>query len=170
MQRPNSPINTLHSHPFLTITAKTKAFSSSASKLALLLATFALVLFLANASIYRTTITLDNVENGGRQESSCQQQLKKQKYLKHCREYMEEQCSSSSYNRPDAPIEACCEQLEKLDKQCRCPGLKQAVQRQMEEGELGREEKQEMFQVAEKVMSKCEMEPRKCEMQSRSWF
>ncbi|XWS27893.1 hypothetical protein CRYUN_Cryun25bG0019200 [Craigia yunnanensis] len=53
--------------------------------------------------------------------------------------------------------------------QCRCPVLKVAVIQQMEEGELGREERQEMFQVAEKVMKKCEMEPR-CDLHSRRWF
>ncbi|XP_022735060.1 2S sulfur-rich seed storage protein 2-like [Durio zibethinus] len=138
------------------------------AKLVLLLATFALVLFLSNASIYRTTITVDSEETRGRQERSCQQQIRKQNYLTHCREYMEEQCSSHS--RPAVSIEPCCEQLKKLDTQCQCTGLKQAVERLLEEGELGREEQQEMYEVAERVMRKCEMEPRMCDMQSRNWF
>ncbi|XVF03971.1 hypothetical protein REPUB_Repub05bG0040000 [Reevesia pubescens] len=142
------------------------------AKLALLLATFALVLFLVNASIYRTTITVDNDDESPGSQSSCQQQIKKQNYLKHCQKYMEEKCSS--YNPNSQHLDSCCEQLEKLDRQCRCPGLKQAVQQQMQEqeqqGQMGSEEMQEMYEVAEKIMKKCDMKPRRCEMQSRSWF
>ncbi|XVF77623.1 hypothetical protein PTKIN_Ptkin14bG0061000 [Pterospermum kingtungense] len=135
------------------------------AKLVLLLATFAIVLFLANASIYRTTITVDN-DTKGRQESSCQKQIRKQNNLKYCRQYMEER--SSKHN--DVPFKRCCKQLQKLDRQCRCPGLKQAVQMQMEKGAFGSEERQELFELVEEIMSECEVQPRRCEMQSRSWF
>ena len=120
----------------------------------------------------RTTITLDSAENNvDRKESSCQQQIKKQNNLKHCQKYMEEKCSSCGDNRSGSKhLDSCCEQLENLDRQCRCPGLKQAVEQQTQEGQMGREEMQEMYQMAEKIMSKCQMEPRKCDMPSRSWI
>ncbi|XVE80308.1 hypothetical protein DITRI_Ditri14bG0129300 [Diplodiscus trichospermus] len=141
------------------------------AKLTLLLATFALVLFLANASIYRTTITVDNDQNRPGRESSCEQQIRQQSYLEHCQRYIEENCSSRSYNRPSRHLDSCCEQLQNLDRQCRCPGLERAVQKQLEESEFGREEeeKQEMYQVAEKLLEKCEVEPRRCQ-QSRDRF
>ncbi|XVF70542.1 hypothetical protein PTKIN_Ptkin11bG0169900 [Pterospermum kingtungense] len=138
------------------------------AKLALLLATFALVLFLTDASIYRATITTSTSES---EESSCEQQIKEQKNLWHCQKYLEEQTSSRSYNRPGSSrhLDSCCEQLDDLDKKCRCPGLEVAVSKQLEEGELGKEETQEMYEVAEKVMKRCEMEPRGCDLQSRNW-
>ncbi|XVF03972.1 hypothetical protein REPUB_Repub05bG0040100 [Reevesia pubescens] len=130
------------------------------AKLAVLLATLALVLFLANASI--TTVTVDSEENPwGQPEDSCQQQIMKQNYLKDCQKYIEEKCSSSSYNSKH--LDSCCEQLERLDRQCRCPGLKQAAMQQMQ-GEMGREEMEEMYQMADKIISKCDMEPRRCNM------
>ncbi|EOY12555.1 hypothetical protein QUC31_001875 [Theobroma cacao] len=149
------------------------------AKLGLLLATLALVLFLGNASVYHTTVTVDSEENPwGSKESSCQKQIKKQNYLKHCQEYMEEQSrgsgSSSSRERYSRPVskhlDSCCQQLEKLDTPCRCPGLKQAVQQQAEEGEFGREELQEMYETVDKIMNKCDVEPGRCNLQPRNWF
>ncbi|XP_021288732.1 2S sulfur-rich seed storage protein 2-like [Herrania umbratica] len=147
------------------------------AKLGLLLATLALVLFLANASVYHTTITVDSEENPrGREESRCQQQIKKQNYLRHCQEYMEEQSRGSGrgredYNRPGSKhLDSCCQQLEKLDATCRCPGLKRAVQQQTEEGEFGREELQELYRTVDKIMNKCDVEPRRCGFQPRNWF
>ncbi|OMO96229.1 hypothetical protein COLO4_15402 [Corchorus olitorius] len=132
------------------------------AKLAVLLTTLALFLFLANASI-RTAITVENDDENpwGHQEGSCQQQIMKQDYLKHCQNYMEEQCSGGrcDYNRER--INSCCQQLQKLDRQCRCTGLKQAMQQQMG-GDMGKV-MHEMQQMAESVLSKCNMEPRKCD-------
>ncbi|XVE80307.1 hypothetical protein DITRI_Ditri14bG0129200 [Diplodiscus trichospermus] len=117
----------------------------------------------------RTTITLNNAR--GRKEGSCQQQIQKQNYLRHCQKYMEEQCSSRSReNTSEKHLDSCCEQLENLDRQCRCPGLKQAMQQQMQGGVMGREEMRQMYQVAEKIMSKCEIEPGRCDMQPRNWI
>ncbi|XP_017979688.1 PREDICTED: 2S sulfur-rich seed storage protein 2-like [Theobroma cacao] len=69
-----------------------------------------------------TTITLDSEENTrGRQGTGCPQQIKKQNYLENCQKY------SSCDNRSKKHLDFCCQQLEKMDRQCRCPGLKQAM-------------------------------------------
>ncbi|OMP04492.1 hypothetical protein COLO4_09579 [Corchorus olitorius] len=132
------------------------------AKLAVLFATFALFLFLANATIH-TTITVDNEDENpwGRPQGSCQQQIKDQDYLNHCQKFMEEQCSGGRcYNvRSSKHLDSCCEQLEQLDRQCRCQGLKQAFT----QGQTGTQEMREMQQMTEQIMEKCNMEPRSCD-------
>ncbi|KAL4278673.1 hypothetical protein GQ457_03G023360 [Hibiscus cannabinus] len=128
------------------------------AKLALLVATFALVFLVVNASIYRP----------GR--SSCERQIRQEDNLRHCQKYLEEESSDSPYNRPGRYLDSCCQQLENLERECRCEGLQHAVRQQLEEGEWEREEARELFQVAKTLLRKCPNfeEPRRCEMQSRS--
>ncbi|KAL4278739.1 hypothetical protein GQ457_03G023460 [Hibiscus cannabinus] len=130
------------------------------AKLALLVATFALVFLVVNASIYRP----------GR--SSCERQIRQEDNLRHCQKYLEEESSDSPYNRPGRYLDSCCQQLENLERECRCEGLQHAVRQQLEEGEWEREEARELFQVAKTLLRKCPNfeEPRRCEMQSRRWF
>ncbi|KAE8690565.1 hypothetical protein F3Y22_tig00110895pilonHSYRG00846 [Hibiscus syriacus] len=113
-------------------------------KLAVYLATFALVLFIAHVSI--TTVTFDEEENtwrpSRRSQSSCQEQIREQDHLQDC------QIHGGT--------------LEKLENQCRCPGLKHVAMQQMK-GQMGREEMPELYEAAEKIMSKCDMKPRRCD-------
>ncbi|KAE8681038.1 Detected protein of unknown function [Hibiscus syriacus] len=142
------------------------------AKLAVYLATFALVLFVAHASI--TTVTVDEEDTwrpSRRSQSSCQEQIREQDHLKDCQKYMEEECSCSSSSRRcnrqcNRYLDSCCWHLEKMDNQCRCPGLKHAAMQQMK-GQMGREEMQELYEAAEKIMSKCDMQPRRCDFPSR---
>ncbi|KAE8704365.1 hypothetical protein F3Y22_tig00110458pilonHSYRG00594 [Hibiscus syriacus] len=133
------------------------------AKLAVYLATFALGFFVAHVSI--TTVAVDEEDTwrpSRRSQSSCQEQIREQDHLK-C------SCSSSSSrcNRQcSRHLDSWCWQLEKLDNQCRCPGLKHAAMQQMK-GQMGREEMQELFEAAEKIMSKCDMQPRRCDFPSR---
>ncbi|KAK8622955.1 hypothetical protein V6N13_117852 [Hibiscus sabdariffa] len=102
------------------------------AKVAVYLATFALILFVAHASI--TTVTVDEENPWGRPkrpETGCQEQIRRVDHLQACQKYLdEEQCSGSRcrYNRR-WNLYSCCQQLEMLDNQYRCPGLRQANKR-----------------------------------------
>nr|KJB53642.1 hypothetical protein B456_009G426800 [Gossypium raimondii] len=133
------------------------------AKLALLVATFALAFFLVNASIYRTTITLDSYEEN-RFDA-----IRKLHYLERCQWYMQQETGGiSTYNTQ--LLNSCCDQLQNLDEGSRSTGLKQAVREQLQEGQWESEEAKDMFEVAERELRKCDLEPRRCDMQSRRWF
>ncbi|KAB2095955.1 hypothetical protein ERO13_A01G075200v2 [Gossypium hirsutum] len=136
------------------------------AKLAVYLATLALILFLANASI--TSVTVESEEN----RDSCEQQIRKQAHLKHCQKYMEEELGGEgSDNIAGGYIDSCCQQLEKMDTQCRCQGLRHATMQQMQQmqGQMGSKQMREIMQkVTKKIMSECEMEPGRCDTPSRS--
>ncbi|MFQ6621365.1 hypothetical protein Gotur_001669 [Gossypium turneri] len=127
------------------------------AKLAVYLATLALILFLANASI--TSVTVESEEN----RDSCEQQIRKQAHLKHCQKYMEEEWGGEgSDNLAGGYIDSCCQQLEKMDTQCRCQGLRHATMQQMQQmqEQMGSKQMREIMQkVTKKIMSECEMEP-----------
>ncbi|MBA0759257.1 hypothetical protein Gotri_022170 [Gossypium trilobum] len=127
------------------------------AKLAVYLATLALILFLANASI--TSVTVESEEN----RDSCEQQIRKQAHLKHCQKYMEEEWGGEgSDNIAGGYIDSCCQQLEKMDTQCRCQGLRHATMQQMQQmqEQMGSKQMREIMQkVTKKIMSECEMEP-----------
>ncbi|KAB2032861.1 hypothetical protein ES319_D05G407000v1 [Gossypium barbadense] len=130
------------------------------AKLALLVATFALPFFLVNASIYRTTITLDGDEEN---------RIRKLHYLERCQWYMQQETGGSSTCNTQL-LNSCCDQLLNLDEGSRSTGLKQAVREQLQEGQWESEEAKDMFEVAERALRKCDLEPRRCDMQSRRWF
>ncbi|XP_039000692.1 2S sulfur-rich seed storage protein 2-like [Hibiscus syriacus] len=143
---------------------RNRARTADHSKASSLLVPFALVLFVAHASI--TTVTVDEEDTwrpSRRSQSSCQEQIREQDHLKDTQKYMEEECGCSSSSRGNRQcsrhLDSCCWQLGKLDNQCRYPGLKHAAMQQMK-GQMGREEMQELYEAAEKIMSKCDMQPR----------
>ncbi|MBA0660884.1 hypothetical protein Goklo_012829, partial [Gossypium klotzschianum] len=104
-----------------------------------------------------------------RGESSCQYQIRKRHYLERCQWYMQQETGGcSTYNTQ--LLNSCCDQLQNLDEGCRCTGLKQAVREQLQEGQWESEEAKDMFDVAERALRKCDLEPRRCDMQSRRWF
>ncbi|GMJ05140.1 seed storage albumin 3 [Hibiscus trionum] len=137
------------------------------AKLAAYLATFALILFVAHASI--TTVTVDEENPWGRPsrtESGCQEKIRKVDHLQACQKYLEEQLGGSSRYNKRWNLDSCCQQLEMLDNKCRCPGLRQAM-KQMEMGQMETEDMQEMYEAAERILSKCDMQPRRCDFPSR---
>ncbi|OMP04493.1 hypothetical protein COLO4_09580 [Corchorus olitorius] len=149
------------------------------AKLGLFLATVALALFLANASIYRTSVTVDeNLGWSTSRESSCEEEIEKRYKVWQCQLYLKEKAESPfryKYNprSESRRLNSCCEQLEELDRKCRCQGLEQAAKQQLKEGQFDQQEQKEMFRVAEGILSKCQMEPRECDMPSgpyRKWF
>ncbi|GAV60664.1 Tryp_alpha_amyl domain-containing protein [Cephalotus follicularis] len=149
------------------------------AKLALLLATFTVLLLVTNASIYRTTIEIDE-ENPRRGQQSCREQIQRQQHLNDCQQHLvqESQESGSSWgqgrgrrdDQQQQHLQRCCEQLQQLDTGCRCQGIQQAVQQAQKQEQLRREEVQELYDVARNLPSMCNLSPRRCEMRSNWWF
>ncbi|KAF5728377.1 2S sulfur-rich seed storage protein 2-like [Tripterygium wilfordii] len=145
------------------------------AKLIVFLATLAVLLLLTEASIYRTTIEIDE-ENPRRQTGQCQEQIHRQHSLSHCQDFMRQQMrgrrDDDSQGRREH-LEQCCDQLEQLDTQCRCQGLQRAVKEQQQGQRRGQQsqEGRRMLDVARDIPSMCNLQPRECQFSSpRVWF
>ncbi|KAJ4726133.1 2S albumin seed storage protein [Melia azedarach] len=138
------------------------------------LATFTLFLLAANASIYRTTVEIDD-ENPIRGRS-CQEQIQQQQQLRHCQMHLRQQIrsqreepwgSSSDDNQQQQHLRQCCQQLQELDTRCRCQGLEQAVRRQEQQGQLRGQEMQQLYETASNIPRRCNIQPRQgCDLSS----
>lgn len=132
------------------------------AKLALLLATFTLLFLIASASIYRTTVEVDEENPRGQ---SCQEQFQQQQQLRHCQMFLRQQSQGGAWDNQQQHLRECCRQLQQLETRCRCPGLEQAVRRQQQQGPFG--EQQEMFETASEIPRMCQMQPlRGCDFRS----
>ncbi|KAG5546394.1 hypothetical protein RHGRI_018545 [Rhododendron griersonianum] len=147
------------------------------AKLAILAA--ALVAFLAIAEATRTTITTTVVEEGNPgQQQRCREQIQRQQNLRDCQRFMMQQArGGGGYDvamitadvpnpRQQQQLRQCCQQLENLNEQCRCEGVREAVRHQREQGEMQGEEMREMMQEAENLPSRCNLSPRRCQIRA----
>ncbi|KAL9441484.1 hypothetical protein AB3S75_020054 [Citrus x aurantiifolia] len=147
-----------------------------ANKLTLLLSIFALFLLVANASIYRTTIFIDE-ENPSQQ--SCEQQIQQQQQLRQCQMHLRQQvrgrqqegedglCSSLDDNQQQQYLRQCCQQLQQLDNRCRCPGLEQALRSQLQQGQIQGGMLRQAYELASQIPRKCNISPRQgCDFSS----
>ncbi|KAJ0044847.1 2S sulfur-rich seed storage protein 2-like [Pistacia vera] len=143
------------------------------AKLTLLLASFALFLLVANASIYRATIEIDEENPSGRQQS-CQEQIRRQQQLRHCKMHLMQEvqgqqswASRDIVNPQQQHLRQCCQQLQDLDNRCRCQGLEQVVKQQQQQGQLRGEEIREVIEIASEIPSRCNIQPREgCDFRS----
>ncbi|KAH7841555.1 hypothetical protein Vadar_031408 [Vaccinium darrowii] len=129
-------------------------------------ATIFILLFVAAAAT--TTTTVAEVENLGQsREQRCRQQE-----LNACQQYLRESTRitrrevllNQSGWREQFPI--CCQQLEQLEEQCRCEGLRRVFRQQQQRGELWGLEMQEMMETAESLPSLCRISPLWCDIRS----
>ncbi|ESR65431.1 2S seed storage protein 1 [Citrus sinensis] len=148
-----------------------------ANKLILLLSTFALFLLVANSSIYRTTIFIDE-ENPSQQ--SCEQQIQQQQQLRQCQMHLRQQVrdrqqegedglwgSSLGDNQQQQYLRQCCQQLQQLDNRCRCPGLEQALRSQLQQGQIQGGMLRQAYESASQIPRKCNISPRQgCDFSS----
>ncbi|KAJ4726134.1 2S albumin seed storage protein [Melia azedarach] len=140
------------------------------AKLTLLLASFALFLLVANASIYRTTVEIDD-ENG--REQSCQEQIQQQQQLRHCQMYMMQRVRGRQQEswlldnqQQQQHLRQCCQELQQLDTRCRCQGLEQAA-RQGQQQVRGQEMQEELYETASNIPQRCNIQPRQgCQFSS----
>ncbi|KAJ0102517.1 hypothetical protein Patl1_04296 [Pistacia atlantica] len=103
------------------------------AKLIVLLFAFAFLLLVANASIYRTTVDVEE-ENSSRGQS-CQQQFEQQQRFRHFPMCMQQEIKgsqggrwlSTDVNQRQQCFRQCCQELKEVDRRCRCQNLEQMV-------------------------------------------
>ncbi|XP_058219989.1 2S sulfur-rich seed storage protein 2-like [Rhododendron vialii] len=133
----------------------------------------ALIALLALAHATQTTITTTVVEeeNPGQQQR-CREQIQRQQNLHDCQSYLQQQAREyevamiTNQNPQQQQLRQCCQQLENLDDQCRCEGIRETVRQQREQGEMQGEEMREMMQQAENLPSRCNLSPRRCQIRA----
>ncbi|PSS06160.1 2S sulfur-rich seed storage protein large chain 1B like [Actinidia chinensis var. chinensis] len=146
-------------------------------KLTILAAAFVALLALASVSSHRTTITttvVEEEENPGQQQQ-CREQIQSQQNLRHCqmylaqvgRDYYDVAMVTDRNPQQQQHLRECCQQLQKIDEECRCEGVRMAVRQQ--QGQREREEMGQIMQMAQDLPSKCNLSPRRCQIQA-SWF
>ncbi|GMP52615.1 hypothetical protein CsSME_00018354 [Camellia sinensis var. sinensis] len=148
------------------------------SKLAILaLALFALIA-LDQASAFRTAITTTVDKEtaaanprGESQQQSCREQFQQQQQLRDCQRYMAQQAQRfANPKRREQGLDECCDQLEKMDQDCQCENLREAIrQKQQQEGEMREEEKRKMEQAAEDLPRRCGFSSQRCQIEA-NWF
>ena len=146
------------------------------AKLAILaLALFALIA-LDQASAFRTTITTTVDEEtaaanpqGESQQQSCREQFQQQQQLRDCQRYMAQQAQRfANPKRREQGLDECCDQLEKMDQDCQCENLREAIrQRQQQEGEKRGEERRQMEQAAEDLPQRCGLSSERCQIEAK---
>lgn len=153
------------------------------AKHSIIIALFAVILATVTASIYETTTTttVEITEEKAAAEDQCRQQIQgQQQLLNVCQRYLTD--SSRSLQAPPVNIEnswreeypRCCEQLEKVQEQCRCEAVRMVVEQQRQQGgeELQGQERQEMLKTAMSLPALCRIGPQqRCDIQSTAaWF
>nr|AHG99683.1 2S albumin precursor [Moringa oleifera] len=162
------------------------------AKITLLLATFGLLLLLTNASIYRTTVELDE-EADENQQQRCRQQFQTHQRLRACQRFIRRRTQGGGpldevedevdeieeVVEPDQgpgrqpAFQRCCQQLRNISPPCRCPSLRQAVQlTHQQQGQVGPQQVRQMYRVASNIPSMCNLQPMSClfRQQQSSWL
>ncbi|WCJ37218.1 2S sulfur-rich seed storage protein 2 [Euphorbia peplus] len=153
------------------------------AKFTILAATFLAILFLVDASIYRTTVTIDETaDDENYSPQRCREQVQMQQNLNRCQEFFMRQVmrgrihrandendeNDDNWDRPQQdPFRACCNQIQRMDAQCRCEGLRMAIQQQRSRGQLQGHEMMAALRAAEELPSRCGVSPRRCRFGSR---
>ncbi|KAJ0044846.1 hypothetical protein Pint_04242 [Pistacia integerrima] len=135
------------------------------AKLVLLLSAFAVLLLVANASIYRTTVEVEE-ENSSRGQS-CQKQFEQQQRFRHCQMYVQKEIKgsqggrwlSNDVNQREQCFKQCCQELQEVDRRCRCQGLEQMVKHQQQQGQFRGEKIQELYETACELPRMCNIQP-----------
>ncbi|XP_031282893.1 2S seed storage protein 5-like [Pistacia vera] len=146
------------------------------AKLVLLLSAFAFLLLAANASIYRATVEVEgeNLSSG----QSCQKQFEEQQKFKHCQMYVQQEVQKSQdghsltarINQRQQCFKQCCQELQEVDKKCRCQNLEQMVKRQQQQGQFRGEKLQELYETASELPRMCNISPSQgCQFSSPYW-
>lgn len=118
----------------------------------------------ASATITYTTITTTVVdqETGGSDE--CVQQIQPEVQLKRCMTYL----SPYSKVKPHQ-LSACCEQLQNINKLCRCFAIQEMVRLEQPGRRLSTI--QQVLREAQKLPSRCKLDmPQPCDIRAAAYF
>ena len=145
------------------------------AKLTILAASLVALLALASVSAHRTTITTTVVEEEENpRQQQCREQIQRQQNLRHCQMYLAQRRDqyevamvTDQNPQQQQHLRECCQQLQQIDEECRCEGVRMAVRQQ--QGQREREEMGQVMQMAQDLPSKCNLSPRRCRIQS-GWF
>ncbi|XP_030522646.1 2S seed storage albumin protein-like isoform X2 [Rhodamnia argentea] len=135
------------------------------------------LLFVAASATYRTTITtveFDDEANpglrggSGRGSQQCRQRVSTQQ-LHQCEQYITQGRGYIVLPRHEGgqkSLDQCCQQLKKMDPQCRCEGLRQIVQERQQRGQHQGQELREMVQRAQNLPNACGLGTQHCDIGS----
>ncbi|KAK3199506.1 hypothetical protein Dsin_022921 [Dipteronia sinensis] len=154
------------------------------AKLAALSTFFAVLLLVANAYAYRTTITTVEIDEESSRwdrpgsQQQCSEEIE-QRDLSDCEQYITQSSrgqgrammvtDGANPQRQSQYLQQCCNQIRQVDDKCQCSALKQIVQEGQQNGRQGRgQEQKQMVDRAQTVVSQCKL-PQRCEWQS-VWF
>ncbi|KAJ0046044.1 hypothetical protein Pint_04239 [Pistacia integerrima] len=129
------------------------------AKLVVLLSAFALLLLVANASTYRATVEVEEDSSRGQ---SCQQQFEQQERFRHCQRCVQQEIQGSQggrWNQRQKCFKQCCQELQEVDRRCRCQNLEQMVRHQQQQGQFRGEDVQELYETASELPSMCNISP-----------
>ncbi|CAL5390530.1 unnamed protein product [Camellia sinensis] len=146
------------------------------AKLAILALALLALVALSQTSAFRTTITTtvdeEREPRGESQQQRCREQFQKQQQLRDCQRYLAQQARRfANPKRREQGLDECCDQLEKMDQDCQCENLREAIrQRQQQEGEKKGEERRQMEQAAEDLPQRCGLSSERCQIEAKYLF
>ncbi|XP_002515708.2 2S seed storage albumin protein-like [Ricinus communis] len=140
------------------------------AKFAILLASFIALLFLVDASIYRTTVIVDE-EDANPSYQSCREQVVMRQYLSPCQEYIRQQVAGLGLSHGYNPrLRDCCERIQSMQTQCRCEGLRMAIDQQKSKGQILGQDSRQAYNIAQDLPYTCGVSPQKCRFGTRWGF
>ncbi|EEF39552.1 sweet protein mabinlin-1, chain B [Ricinus communis] len=98
-------------------------------------------------------------------QQGCRGQIQEQQNLRQCQEYIKQQVSGQGPRRSDnqeRSLRGCCDHLKQMQSQCRCEGLRQAIEQQQSQGQLQGQDVFEAFRTAANLPSMCGVSPTEC--------
>ncbi|XP_022154961.1 2S albumin-like [Momordica charantia] len=136
------------------------------SKLSSIVALFAVVLLVADAYAYRTTVTTVEVDedNQGRQERC--RHIRPREQLRNCENFLRQQgggrreIMENQWGREQG-LEECCRQLRNVEEHCRCDALEE-VAREVQSQQHG-QQGSHILQQARILPSMCQLHPQRCD-------
>ncbi|XP_050208375.1 2S seed storage albumin protein-like [Mercurialis annua] len=140
------------------------------AKLTILFATFIALLFLVDASVFRTTsATVDGEDDANQSFQSCREQLRMQQYLSPCQDYIKGRVTGLAPVRGFNPrLRDCCNRIQRMQTQCRCQALRMAIDQQ--HGGLRGQDTRQAYRIGEDLPYTCGVSPMKCNFGSRWLF
>ncbi|XP_057506580.1 2S sulfur-rich seed storage protein 1-like [Actinidia eriantha] len=139
------------------------------AKLTFLATALVALLAIGSVSAHRTTITTTVVEEENPGQQQCREQIQRQQNLRHCQMYLAQgrdqyEVAMVTDRNQQQHLRECCQQLRSIDEECRCEGVRMAVRQQ--QGQREREEMRQVMQKAQDLPSRCNLSPRRCEIQA----
>ncbi|XP_010539281.1 PREDICTED: 2S seed storage protein 5 [Tarenaya hassleriana] len=155
------------------------------AKLIVVLATFALFLLVANASIYRTVVEFDEEDvNQSGQQGQCQREFQQHQQFRACQKWIRQRGQRGGYaeedielvveedndeddmNQRQQSLQQCCRELNQVDRMCVCPVIRHAAQQVRFQGQHQPQQVRQMFRAARNLPNICKIPVGQCQFQA----